>query len=112
MILICVRVIFSQTKGGLMFKCHIAVGVLLLALAAGCHLICRSACPKDECTPSCKKVGKVVGVLISLIALLSLICSLYSGLSGMCCDKKSHKTCPHHNPQLEEGATESPEVAK
>ena len=94
----------------MLFKCHLAIGVLLIALAAGCHLICRATCGKDECTPACKLGGKIVGGLIALIAVLSLICSIYCGISKGDCGKGKwdKKTCPHsQTQQLEEGVAEA-----
>ena len=94
----------------MLFKVHIAIGVLLIALAAGCHLICRATCGKDECTPACKLGGKIVGGLIALIAILSLACTIYCGATKIGCGKGKcgKKTCPHSQTlQLEEGAAKA-----
>jgi amino acid transporter len=51
------------------FGAHIAVAIVLIALAMG-FLVCAKA-QKMDC---CKKWGKFIGMLITIVSLLLLIC--------------------------------------
>jgi TM2 domain-containing membrane protein YozV len=63
---------------------HIAVGVLLIAFAAGIHTMCKGKCGDGECEPKCRKVKTVLGGLIVLLSFLMIVCSIYKGVTKQC----------------------------
>lgn len=73
----------------LMSMFHIAVGVSLMALIMGISLMkCASKCcckkaecdtQQSGCATKCMKCGSCCGLVLSIIAALSLACTLYSG---------------------------------
>lgn len=59
-----------------MFLFHIALSLDLIAVAAGAALIVRT----KQAEGCCSKLAKVIGYIITIIALISLICTITSGV--------------------------------
>lgn len=67
---------------------HIALGVTLIALAAGVFLMIKSHAAEGCC--GAKIVGKIFGVIIVLTSLLSIACLGYHCYKG-CSTQQCHK---------------------
>lgn len=71
-----------------MYMFHIAFGIGLIALVMGLAL-CKCACSKAACDANagkccgCGKCGKFFGVIISILAILSLGCLINTGYKHM-----------------------------
>ncbi|MDO8461494.1 MAG: hypothetical protein Q7S98_01395 [Deltaproteobacteria bacterium] len=80
----------------MMFHTHTAIAINMIALVSGVLLLNKS------CSPDffCKKTGKIVGGLVSLIAILSIGCIAYHSMKT-CCQKGEMKTDAWRHPAIE-----------
>lgn len=67
----------------LMYMFHIAFGIGLIALVMGismCKCCCKGACEPGKCGSGC---GKWCGIIISILAIISLGCTVNSAYKQM-----------------------------
>jgi uncharacterized membrane protein len=67
-----------------MYMFHIAFALGLIALVMGlsmCKCCCKTAC--DTNAGKCCKCGKWIGIIITILALISLACTMNTGYKQM-----------------------------
>lgn len=75
------------------FQTHAALALQMIALVSGVLLL-NKACGEGF---FCKKTGKIIGSLVTLISLLSIACTFYLSIR-QCCQQNDMKGW--HHPEM------------